>query len=176
VSNGWTEHDLYSPGILAKFTSQFQPDAIIWGTVTVEQGLITIDIVDRNPSGNELFRAHYEQPVDAHFQADIDATAASMPYFFAGLDGVTIPKCVTCPIPQYPAALHSSGVEDRVILSVIITPEGKPADIRVVRKTEPRIESAAIKAIQAWSFAPSHDSDGIPVPVRIPIEITFRHN
>lgn len=154
----------------------FQPDAIILGTVTVDQALITVAIVVRNPSANELFRVRYEQPVDSIFQTDIDATAASMPYFFPELDGVTIPKCLACPIPQYRAALHSSHVEEKVTPSVIITPEGKAADIRIVRETEALIESVAIKAIPAWSFAPAHDSDGIPVPVRVPVEISFRHN
>jgi TonB family protein len=69
------------------------------------------------------------------------------------------------PMPQYPAALASVGVEGRVTVEFVIDTTGKvePASIRVIESTHPAFESTARKAIRGSIFRPAHLST---VPVR----------
>jgi protein TonB len=69
------------------------------------------------------------------------------------------------PMPQYPAALASVGVEGRVLVQFVIDTTGKvePASINIVDSTHPAFESVARRAISGSNFRPAHLSS---VPVR----------
>jgi TonB family protein len=174
AKNGWADHDLTSPGIRAKFTSDFQIDAILWGTISVDHGLMILELSARDPSWTEIFRSHYDQTLDPTFLADLDADQIGISYSFAGVDGVTVPKCLACPIPMFPKELRTNAAVGKVLLSATITTEGTAADVRLGKSVEPLLDRAAIQAVEGWHFAPAHDADGKPVAVRVPIEITFR--
>ena len=62
------------------------------------------------------------------------------------------------PMPQYPAALASAGVEGRVMVEFVIDTTGKaePVSIRVIESTHPAFELAARKAIMGAIFRPAH--------------------
>jgi TonB family protein len=69
------------------------------------------------------------------------------------------------PMPQYPAALASVGVEGRVAVEFLIDTTGKvePGSIKVIESTHPAFESAARRAITGSMFRPAHLST---IPVR----------
>jgi TonB family protein len=69
------------------------------------------------------------------------------------------------PMPQYPDALASVGVEGRVTVEFVIDTTGKvePVSIRVLKSTHPAFELAARRAITGSIFRPAHLST---VPVR----------
>jgi len=169
--NGWADHDLTSAGVRARFISDFQTDAILWGTISVDHGFMILELSARDPSWSEIFRSRYEQTLDPNFLADLDAAQSGTSYSFAGVDGVTFPKCLACPIPKFPTEART---ERRASLSAIITTGGRVTDVRIMKSAEPVLDRAAIQAVGGWSFTPAHDPDGKPVAVRIPIEISFR--
>ncbi len=105
---------------------------------------------------------------------DFEAGQSGADFYFAGLDGVTLPKCLYCPIPFYPVGQGSPSVEGDVVLSVLVTVEGKPDQIRLVQKLGPALDRAAIERVQSWRFEPSKDPDGKFVPVRVPVQVTFK--
>ncbi len=75
--------------------------------------------------------------------------------------------------PKYPDKLRKMGIEGEVVLDVVITSDGKPVDIKVVKGDYPEFISAAVDAIKHSSFYPAK-MGGKPVSVRIRIPIKFR--
>lgn len=69
------------------------------------------------------------------------------------------------PMPQYPAALASVGVEGRVAVEFVIDTTGKvePVSVKIIESTHPAFESAARRAIAGSIFRPAHLST---LPVR----------
>src|SRR6266478_3912271 len=53
-------------------------------------------------------------------------TAQGTPAVRAGLNGVTIPTCLYCPIPGYTQEARDAKYQGTVVLSVIISPKGVP--------------------------------------------------
>ena len=85
----------------------------------------------------------------------------------AGKSGINMPVCTYCPN----ASARGSGV---VILSIVVTQDGRPDRIKILRSPSPELEAAAVKSVQAWRFKPAIGFDGKPIAVITPIQITFR--
>jgi protein TonB len=61
-----------------------------------------------------------------------------------------------------------------VVLEVVITPDGRATDIRVIKGPGLGLEEKAIEAVKGWKFKPAAGPNGKVVPTRVPIEVTFR--
>lgn len=59
-----------------------------------------------------------------------------------------------------------------VLISLIVTEEGLPADVRVLRPLDHGLTEKALDAVWQYKFQPAL-RDGVPVAVRINIEINF---
>jgi TonB family protein len=59
-----------------------------------------------------------------------------------------------------------------VILSIVVTTDGKATSIYVVKGAPFGLTAKAIDAVQDWSFEPAL-KDHNPVPARLDVEITF---
>jgi hypothetical protein len=105
VKSGHTDRDLSTAEVLAKFASDLGTDGILWGKVSLNQDSLTIDFILRDPLGKELLRRRYEEKVDPSRRDHLEATQSDL--YFAGLDGVTTPKCLYCPIPEFPTGQGS---------------------------------------------------------------------
>jgi len=92
-----------------------------------------------------------------------------------GLDGVGIPACIYCPAPLYDAAARAAKYQGTIVLSVVVTPDGRSDSILVLKGAPFLLNKQAMEAVQKWKFKPA-EKDGKPVRVRVPIEITFRVN
>jgi protein TonB len=94
--------------------------------------------------------------------------------FRAGVNGVGIPVCLYCPDPQYSEEARKAKYMGSVVLQVIITADGRATNISVVKGPGLGLEEEAIKAVKGWRFKPAVGPSGKPVPVIVPIEVTFR--
>lgn len=94
--------------------------------------------------------------------------------FRAGVNGVGVPVCVYCPLPQYSDEARKAKYQGTVVLEVTITPDGRAIDIRVVKGPGLGLEEKAIEAVKGWKFKPAAGPSGKLVPTRVPIEVTFR--
>ncbi len=92
-----------------------------------------------------------------------------------GLDGVGIPECIYCPPPLYDDAARAAKYQGTIVLSVVVTPDGRCDSILVLKGAPFLLNQQAIAAVQKWKFKPA-EKDGKPVRVRVPIEITLRVN
>ena len=91
-----------------------------------------------------------------------------------GVGGVGQPTCVYCPDPKYSEEARKAKYQGTVVLQVVITPDGRAIDIQVVKGPGLGLEEKAVEAVKLWRFKPANGPGGKPVPVTVPLEITFR--
>jgi periplasmic protein TonB len=82
------------------------------------------------------------------------------------------PKSDFRPDPKYSKEALKANYEGVCTLQLIITPEGKPRDVHVVRSLGMGLDEKAIEAVKQWTFEPSM-LNGKPVAVAINIEVAF---
>ena len=91
----------------------------------------------------------------------------------AGLDGAGLPECVYCPPPDYNDVARAARFQGTVELSLVVTTDGRAESIFILKGVPFLLNKQAIDAIQKWKFKPA-EKNGKPVPVRVPVDITFR--
>lgn len=94
--------------------------------------------------------------------------------FQAGVNGVGVPVCLYCPIPQYSDEARKAKYQGTVVLQVTITTDGRAVNISVVKGPGLGLEEKAIEAVRSWRFKAAIGPSGRPVPTLVPIEVTFR--
>jgi hypothetical protein len=73
-----------------------------------------------------------------------------------GVNGVNVPGCAYCPIPQYSEKGHKAGITSaRVILSVTISTEGNAIKIGVTKDAGYGFTEKAIEDVSDWKFRPA---------------------
>ena len=80
-------------------------------------------------------------------------TAAS-PIFHVGGD-VIAPKAIYAPEPEFSEAARKAGYGGTCVLSLIVGTDGRPRDIRVVRKLGMQLDEKAFQAFREWRFEPA---------------------
>jgi TonB family protein len=88
-------------------------------------------------------------------------------------DGVTPPKVISKVEPDYSEEARDAKVEGRVILEVVIRPDGRAHNIGVRKGLGRGLDGKAMEAIEKWTFQPGQ-KDGKPVAVAATIEVNFR--
>lgn len=94
--------------------------------------------------------------------------------FRPGTGGIGFPACAYCPEPQYSEEARKAKYQGTVVLQVVITPDGRAANITVVKSPGLGLDQKAVEAVRNWRFKPASDRNGRPVAVTLPIEVTFR--
>jgi protein TonB len=74
--------------------------------------------------------------------------------------------------PIYPDVAVASRIEGTVVLEATIAPNGKVAEVRVVRSL-PLLEKAAIDAVKQWVYSPTL-LDGVPVTAIMTVTVRFQ--
>ena len=88
--------------------------------------------------------------------------------------GVVGPEVLKEQRPGYPRAARDAGITGKVVLEVVVLPDGRVRDVRVVQSVDKTygLDDEAVKAARQWRFKPG-TKDGTPVPVLVEIEMTF---
>jgi TonB family protein len=94
--------------------------------------------------------------------------------YTAGKNGVSEPRCVSCPDPHYTERGRRAKIQGNVVMEVIIGIDGKASEIRFIARLGLDMDEQSANAVRTWRFEPARGPDGQPVPVIVPIEITFR--
>jgi TonB family protein len=87
--------------------------------------------------------------------------------------GVSPPRAVFAPDPEYSEEARKAKYQGTCVLWVVIGPDGRVRDLRVARTLGLGLDEKAMEAVKTWKFEPAM-KDGKPVAVQINIEITFR--
>ena len=87
--------------------------------------------------------------------------------------GVSAPKAVYAPDPEYSEEARKAKYQGTCVLWLVVGPDGRPRDIRVARTLGLGLDEKAIEAVRTWKFEPAM-KDGKPVAVQINVEVEFR--
>jgi TonB family protein len=105
---------------------------------------------------------------EPYSQAPVPANA---PYRIGG--GVTAPSILLKVEPEYSEEARRARMQGKVVLFVIIDPQGKPGSLKVIRSLGLGLDEEAIKVVEQWRFRPG-TKEGRPVAVQATIEVNFR--
>jgi TonB family protein len=75
--------------------------------------------------------------------------------------------------PEYSMDARRNKIQGVVLVSVMVTEDGLPADLRVERPLGYGLDEAALTAVSKYRFTPAM-KDGQPVAARIFVEVNFR--
>jgi TonB family protein len=92
---------------------------------------------------------------------------------FAPGKGVTAPRPIYEPDPEYSEEARKAKYQGTVVLAIVVDRSGHPRDVRIARSLGMGLDEKAIEAVQKWNFTPGV-KDGVPVAVRVNIEVNFR--
>lgn len=87
-------------------------------------------------------------------------------------NGVTAPRAILSPDPDYPQAGKDAKISGQEILLVVIGKDGQVQQIKVIKSLGHEFDTNSIEAVKKWKFEPAQ-KDGKPVPVEVRIEIVF---
>jgi len=89
-------------------------------------------------------------------------------------EGVSLPKAVFSPTPEYTTEAAKKKIEGTVLLSLIVLPDGTSRNVTVIKGLGYGLDEQAVKAVSTWRFQPGvRQSDGEAVPISITVETTF---
>lgn len=91
--------------------------------------------------------------------------------------GVSSPALLTQVKPQYTTEAMRAKIQGKVWLEVVVMPDGRPGNIRVVRSLDRTfgLDEEAIKAMRQWRFRPgTRQGEAVAVAVTVEMEFTLR--
>lgn len=94
-------------------------------------------------------------------------------YPVSGINGYREVACVYCPSAQFSDEAVKAKFEGTVLLSLIVTTEGRASDVRVVRGLGMGLDEQALNAVRNWRFRPSVGPNGQAAAVRAIVEVVF---
>jgi len=69
-------------------------------------------------------------------------------------DGVTPPRPIYTPEPEYTDRARKKKLQGTVLVALVLTSEGKPRDVAVIKKLDPDLDNKAVEAVRSWKFEP----------------------
>jgi periplasmic protein TonB len=87
--------------------------------------------------------------------------------------GVSAPKVLYAPDPDYSEEARKAKYQGTVILWLIVDQNGRPQQLKISRSLGMGLDQKAIEAVRNWKFEPAM-KDSKPVAVQINVEVNFR--
>jgi periplasmic protein TonB len=91
----------------------------------------------------------------------------------SGIGGYSEVACVYCPTAQFSDEAVKAKFQGTVFLSLIVTPDGRPTDIRVASGLGMGLDEKALEAVRKWRFKPSVGPDRKAAAVHAIVEVQF---
>lgn len=74
--------------------------------------------------------------------------------------------------PQYSKKARKAKLQGTVLISMVVTAEGLPSDIQVVRSLGMGLDENAVESVRQYRFKPAM-KDGVPIPASIHVSVNF---
>jgi TonB family protein len=87
--------------------------------------------------------------------------------------GVSAPVLVYKTEPEFSEEARKTKTQGQVVISCVIGPDGRVRDMQVVNPLGMGLDEKALEALKQWRFDPGK-KDGVPVAVKVAIEVDFR--
>jgi TonB family protein len=117
-----------------------------------------------------LYWRRFTRSLEGSREEDV-ATPSGGPVSRVG-KGISPPKAVHSPDPEYPESARELRFQGVVVLSCIVTKEGEASDLEIVRPAGLGLDEKAVETVRTWRFNPAM-KNGDPVAVKISIEVAF---
>jgi TonB family protein len=169
--------DLQRPELLSKAAQALGADAVLEGSASISPADARLFLSLRDvASGKEVHSMVYREDLEPAFEGNFPPTQSEggRVYYFPGLDGISMPKCIHCPDPEYTDQARRDKVQGAVLISVTIDEKGTITGARVVKSPDDSLTKRSLDVLKKWRLEPSHDLDGKAVAVRTRLEITFK--
>jgi TonB family protein len=95
----------------------------------------------------------------------------SEPVYEVG-NGVTAPKPVYTPDPEYSEKARKKKINGTVVVAMIVTQEGRVRDVKIAKSLDAGLDKQALAAVRTWKFEPA-TKDGKPVAVHLNVDVSF---
>lgn len=102
-----------------------------------------------------------------------DGPGSGPGYFHVGVGGVSAPRPIYSPDPEYSEEARQAKYQGTVILWVVVGPDGRVQQARVQRHIGLGLDEKALEAVRQWKFDPAL-KNGHAVPVAVSVEMSFR--
>jgi len=86
---------------------------------------------------------------------------------------VSEPIPIFRPDPPYSEEARKAKLQGTVTLAIIVDVDGAVHDVHVVKPVGMGLDEKAAETVSTWKFKPAK-RNGVPVPVRVLVEVTFR--
>jgi len=86
--------------------------------------------------------------------------------------GVSAPSPIYKPEPEFSEEARKAKYQGAVTVVCVVGPDGRVRDVQIARPLGMGLDEKAIEAVKQWRFDPAK-KDGVPVAVRIQIDVDF---
>jgi len=165
-----------SPDTLKQIVATSGAEALIVGTIAISNDKYSIVVtVLRVSDGSTVATASQSLPHSRVLDllTPAGANPAAINAVRAGVSGVGVPACAYCPAPAYLGASRLTQPAT-VELMVTISVAGTAEKISVIKSPGYTLTERAVETVSEWKFRPAPGKDGTPVPVAVPIDVTFK--
>jgi TonB family protein len=87
--------------------------------------------------------------------------------------GKSMPEPVYKMQPKYTAKARKAKVQGIVLVAMVVDTQGVPADVKVIKGLDPKLDENAVKAVKAYRFKPAVEN-GKPVAKPIKVEVNYQ--
>jgi len=94
-------------------------------------------------------------------------------YGIPGHGGVSIPRAIYMPDPEYSDEARKAHHQGTVTLWVVLNAEGRIERERIYQSLGMGLDEQALAAVRTWRFEPA-TRNGQPIPVQMYVDVTFR--
>jgi TonB family protein len=115
----------------------------------------------------------FRKPAEPFREASASQAAEDQGILRAGVHGVTVPTGAYMPAPDYTDPARIVKFQGSLIVLVTVNEEGRAEDLKVLHGLPFGLNQKALNTVGTWKFRPA-TLDGKPVPVQVPVEVTFR--
>jgi TonB family protein len=105
----------------------------------------------------------------------LDAAKPAIPFATPAMrtNGSTRPRPLKTVEAEFSEEARKKGVTGSLLVSLVVTEEGLPANLRVVNPLGAGLDEQALKAVRQYKFEPAA-LDGVAMAVPLTVEISFR--
>jgi TonB family protein len=87
--------------------------------------------------------------------------------------GKSMPELVYKMEPKYTAKARKAKVQGIILLAMVVDTQGRPAEVKVIKSLDPKLDENAVKAVSAYRFKPAVEN-GKPAAKPIKVEVNYQ--
>lgn len=100
-------------------------------------------------------------------------TDSSQPGVVRHRGGVSPPRAISQPEPQFSDASRDLNWQGVVTMMLIVDENGNPGNIEILYPLGAGLDDEAVRAVSKWKFKPAQEEGHVPVAVQIAVQVDF---